>query len=47
MKTIVQRMNKRQTPFGVFHNFDAPHEETGYVFVHLFVLVVAVLWERE
>ena len=46
MTTMIQRMSKRQTRFGIFHNFDAPHEETGYVFIHLFVFVVSVLWER-
>jgi hypothetical protein len=37
---------KGRTPFGVFHNFDASHEEVGYLSVHLFSMLVQVLWER-
>lgn len=37
---------KGRTPFGVFHNFDAPHEEVGYLSVHVFSGLVQVLWDR-
>jgi hypothetical protein len=45
MTFLLQRPSKGRTQFGVFHNFDV-EEETGYVYVHLFGGVLALLWPR-
>ena len=31
---------------GLFHNLDAPQEETGYLSIHLWMVQLQVLWTR-
>ena len=35
-----------RTHFGLSHNLDAPSEETGYLFVHLFGASMGITWTR-
>lgn len=38
---------RRSTQFGLFHNLGEPHEETGYISLHLFGARFSLYWSRE
>ena len=35
-----------RTPFGIFHNLDAPNEEHGHISIHLFRASFELIWKR-